>query len=178
MSGASRFRSLEHDGNDFFDRERDMTAAIETMISKLAAWLSRHSIDILRISLGLVFVAFGTLKFFPGVSPAEALSVATLERLSMGLLSGYAAQAVIAGLEVFIGLTLVTGRLLKTGLVVMAGALAGFFAPYALFFTDLFPGAPTLEAQYIFKDIVLAAAALVIGARALGARLVPARAAL
>ncbi|MEV5496600.1 DoxX family protein [Nonomuraea fuscirosea] len=152
-----------------------MTATIDTMISRLAAWLSRHSIDVLRISLGLVFVAFGTLKFFPGVSPAEALSVATLEKLSLGLLSGYAAQAVIAVMEVFIGLTLVTGKLLKTGLVVMTGALAGFFAPYALFFTDLFPGAPTLEAQYIFKDIVLAAAAMVIAARALGARLVPVR---
>ncbi|MEV0309544.1 DoxX family protein [Nonomuraea fuscirosea] len=152
-----------------------MTATIDTMISRLAAWLSRHSIDVLRISLGLVFVAFGTLKFFPGVSPAEALSVATLEKLSLGLLSGYAAQAVIAAMEVFIGLTLVTGKLLKTGLVVMTGALAGFFAPYALFFTDLFPGAPTLEAQYIFKDIVLAAAAMVIAARALGARLVPVR---
>ncbi|MCK2220963.1 DoxX family protein [Actinomadura sp. ATCC 31491] len=152
-----------------------MTATIDNLITKLAAWLTRHSIDVLRVSLGLVFVAFGTLKFFPGVSPAEALSVATLEKLSMGLLSGYAAQAVIAGMEVFIGLTLVTGRLLKTGLVVMAGAMVGFFAPYALFFTDLFPGTPTLEAQYIFKDIVLAAAAMVVGARALGASLVPAR---
>ncbi|GAA2824726.1 DoxX family protein [Nonomuraea rubra] len=152
-----------------------MTATIETMISRLSGWLARHSIDVLRISLGLVFVAFGTLKFFPGVSPAEALSVATLEKLSLGLLSGYAAQAVIAAMEVFIGLTLVTGKLLKTGLVVMTGALAGFFAPYVFFFTNLFPGAPTLEAQYIFKDIVLAAAAMVIGARALGARLVPAR---
>lgn len=152
-----------------------MTATIETMITRLSGWLARHSIDVLRVSLGLVFVAFGTLKFFPGVSPAEALSVATLEKLSLGLLSGYAAQAVIAAMEVFIGLTLVTGKLLKTGLVVMTGALAGFFAPYVFFFTNLFPGAPTLEAQYIFKDIVLAAAAMVIGARALGARLVPAR---
>ncbi|GAA4951377.1 putative membrane protein YphA (DoxX/SURF4 family) [Nonomuraea thailandensis] len=152
-----------------------MTATIETMISRLSGWLARHSIDVLRVSLGLVFVAFGTLKFFPGVSPAEALSVATLEKLSLGMLSGYAAQAVIAAMEVFIGLALVTGKLLKTGLVVMTGALAGFFAPYVFFFTNLFPGAPTLEAQYIFKDIVLAAAAMVIGARALGARLVPAR---
>ncbi|GGT08838.1 hypothetical protein GCM10010156_77220 [Planobispora rosea] len=143
-------------------------------ISTLASWLTRHSIDVLRVSLGLVFVAFGTLKFFPGVSPAEELSVATLEALSLGTVSGYPAQLVIACMEVFIGLTLVTGKLLKTGLTVMAGALAGFFAPYVLFFTDLFPGAPTLEAQYIFKDIVLAAAAMVIAARALGASLVPA----
>jgi uncharacterized membrane protein YkgB len=35
----------------------------------------------------------------------------------------------------------------------------------------MFPGAPTLEAQYVIKDIVLVAAGLVIAARALGARL-------
>ncbi|MFC7586490.1 hypothetical protein ACFQYP_24170 [Nonomuraea antimicrobica] len=43
-----------------------MTTAVQNLISKLGAWLSRHSIDVLRVSLGLVFVAFGTLKFFPG----------------------------------------------------------------------------------------------------------------
>ncbi|WP_187368240.1 hypothetical protein [Nonomuraea terrae] len=69
-----------------------------------------------------------------------------------------------------------TGRFLKTGLVLMAGAMVGFLAPLALFFTDMFPGGPpTLEAQYILKDIVLATAAMVIAARALGARMVAAR---
>jgi putative oxidoreductase len=48
-------------------------------------------------------------------------------------------------------------------------------SPLVLFYGDLFPGAPTLEAQYVFKDIVLAAAGLVIAARTLGARLVPER---
>jgi hypothetical protein len=76
--------------------------------------------------------------------------------------------------ECFIGVTLVTGRLLKTGLVVLAMSLVGIMSPLVLFFTDLFPGAPTLEAQYVFKDIVLAAAGLVVAARALGARMVTA----
>jgi 4-hydroxy-3-methylbut-2-enyl diphosphate reductase len=34
-------------------------------------WLARHSVDLLRVSLGLVFLGFGVLKFFPGLSPAE-----------------------------------------------------------------------------------------------------------
>ncbi|MFD2355338.1 DoxX family protein [Nonomuraea ferruginea] len=149
---------------------------IENATSKLTTWLSRHSIDILRVSLGLVFVAFGTLKFFPGVSPAEALSVATLEKLSLGMLSGYAAQLVISrhgGLhrphpgdrqtpEDRTGRDdRRTGRLLRTVRTVLHRPVPR--------------RPPTLEAQYIFKDIVLAAAAMVIGARALGARLVPAR---
>jgi uncharacterized membrane protein YkgB len=35
----------------------------------------------------------------------------------------------------------------------------------------MFPGAPTLEAQYVLKDIVLVASGLVIAATAMGARL-------
>lgn len=153
------------------------TNALSRMIPAAAEWLSRHSVDILRISLGLIFLGFGMLKFFPGVSPAEGLSVATVEALTLGVLSGPAALFVVAAMETFIGITLITGRLLKTGLLVLAGALVGIMAPLVLFFTDLFPGAPTLVAQYVLKDIVLAAAALVIAAGALGARLVPQRAA-
>jgi len=43
-----------------------------------------------------------------------------------------------------------------------------------LFPGDLFPGGlPTLEAQYVLKDIVLGAAAAVVAARALGRPLRP-----
>lgn len=125
--------------------------------------------------LGLVFLAFGVLKFFPDASPAQALVERTLDTLTFGLLSGEAALLVTAVAECFIGLTLVTGKLVKAGLVVLAGSLIGIMSPLVLFFGDLFPGTPTLEAQYVFKDIVLAAAGLVIAARTLGARLIPER---
>lgn len=143
-------------------------------ITHVTEWLSRHSIDVLRISVGLVFLAFGALKFVPGASPAQELSVRTLETLTFGMLSGGTALLVVAVAECVVGLTLVTGRFLRTGLVVLGGSLVGIMSPLVLFFTDLVPGWPTLEAQYVFKDIVLAAAGLVIAARVLGARLVPA----
>ncbi|TMR21281.1 DoxX family membrane protein [Nonomuraea turkmeniaca] len=150
-----------------------MTTTIHRMIPAVTRWLAANSIDVLRVSLGMIFLGFGVLKFFPGVSPAEELSVATVQTLSLGLLSGTTALMFVAAVECFVGLTLITGRLLKTGLAVLAGALVGIMAPLVLFFTDLFPGPPTLTAQYVLKDIVLAAAAMVIAARALGARLVP-----
>ncbi|HEX6325849.1 MAG TPA: hypothetical protein VFZ72_04705 [Jiangellaceae bacterium] len=140
--------------------------------ARLATWLARHSVDILRISLGLVFLGFAVLKYFPGVSPAEDLAVRTVETLSLGILSGYGALVATAIVETFIGLTLITGKLLRAGLLVLGGAMVGILSPLVLFFGDLFPGAPTLEAQYVLKDIVLVAAALVVTARALGARLV------
>jgi putative oxidoreductase len=137
----------------------------------LRAWLNRYSIDVLRISLGLVFALFGILKFIPGASPAEDLAVRTVDTLTFGLVSGTAALWTTAFVESVIGLTLVTGRFIRTGLVVLGLALIGIMSPVVLFFGELFPGAPTLEAQYVLKDLVLAAAGLVIGAAALGSRL-------
>ncbi|TCM51940.1 DoxX family membrane protein [Kribbella sp. VKM Ac-2568] len=137
--------------------------------NRITGWLGRRSIDILRISLGLVFLAFGILKFFPGASPAEALVIRTIDTLTLGVISGQSALLLTAVMECFIGITLVTGKLLRTGLLVLGFSLVGIMSPLVLFFGDLFPGTPTLEAQYVFKDIVLAAAGLVIAAKALAA---------
>jgi uncharacterized membrane protein YphA (DoxX/SURF4 family) len=149
----------------------------DAVLARLSRWLTRHSIDLLRISLGVVFLGFGSLKFFPGASPAEALAARTLDTLSLGLVSGRQAVVLTAVAECFIGVTLISGKLLKVGLLVLAGSLVGIMSPLVLFFGDMFPGTPTLEAQYVFKDIVLVAGGLVVAARALGARLVPGRAA-
>lgn len=145
---------------------------LERATMRLAGWLNRHSIEVLRVSVGLVFLVFGALKFIPGASPAQELAVRTLETLSLGILSGQAALLTTAIAECVIGLTLITGRLLKTGLLVLGASLVGIMAPLVLFYAELVPTAPTLEAQYVFKDIVLVAAGTVIAARALGARLV------
>jgi putative oxidoreductase len=142
-----------------------------------AGWLAGHSINLLRVSLGLVFLGFGALKFVPGASPAEDLVARTVDRLSFGLVPDRPALLLTAVAECFIGVTLISGRLLKVGLLVLAGSMVGILSPLVLFFPDLFPGAPTLEGQYVLKDIVLVAAGLVVAAQAFGAKLVsvPAR---
>ena len=53
-------------------------------------WLNAHSITVLRISLGLVFLVFASFKFVPGLSPAEDLAVATIEKLTFGMVTGSA----------------------------------------------------------------------------------------
>lgn len=147
--------------------------AADRVQRRLAGWLNTYSIEILRVSLGVVFLAFGVLKFFPDASPAQDLVVRTLTTLSAGILSDQAALLVTAVAECFIGLTLISGRFLRVGLLVLGASLVGIMSPLVLFSTDLFGNGPTLEAQYVFKDIVLAAAGLVVAARALGARLTP-----
>ncbi len=140
---------------------------------RLTRWLAKRSIDLLRVSLGVVFLGFGVLKFFPGASPAEALVARTVDTLSLGVVSGRGAVLLTAVAECFIGITLVSGKFLRAGLLVLAASLVGIMSPLVLFFGDMFPGTPTLEAQYVFKDIVLAPGGLVVAARARGARLVP-----
>jgi hypothetical protein len=76
-------------------------------------------------------------------------------------------------LETFLGLILLTGRGLRLGLVVMAGWLGAILAPVVLFPGEMFPGGfPTLAAQYVLKDLILAAAWAVVAAQVLGARLI------
>lgn len=134
----------------------------------LTRWLRRHSVDALRISVGLVFLTFGALKFVPGASPAEALAVRTIDTLSFGIVSGDLARLTTAVAETFIGATLVSGLLLRAGLAVLALSLVGIVSPLVLFSAQLFPGTPTLEGQYVLKDIVLIASGLVIAGQVLG----------
>lgn len=145
--------------------------ALTAALARLHGLLERHSVAVLRVSLGLVFLGFGILKFFPGLSPAEGIASATIERLTFGVVAGEQAVLMTAVVETFIGLTLVTGRFVRLGLVVLTGAMVGIMSPLVLFTDQLFPHGPSLLGQYVLKDIVLAAAAMVVAAYALGSRL-------
>ncbi len=153
-------------------RTREVAHRPPTPVDRLLAVVTAYGVDALRISLGLVIAGFGALKFFPGASPAEALVMKTTDALTLGLVDGRLAVIGTAHLEVVLGLVLITGRLLKPGLVLMAGWLVGILSPVVLFPGEMFPGGlPTLEAQYVLKDVILAAAWLVVAAHALGARM-------
>ena len=56
--------------------------------NRVADWFGRRSVDILRVSLGLIFLGFGVLKSFPGASPAEALVMRTVDTLTFGIIHG------------------------------------------------------------------------------------------
>ncbi|GAA1183143.1 hypothetical protein GCM10009584_26490 [Ornithinimicrobium humiphilum] len=147
-------------------------AAVHTGLERLTEVLAAHSVDALRVSLGLVFLAFASVKYVAGLSPAEDLAVATVSQLTFGVVTGSSALLLTAVTETVIGLTLLTGRLVRLGLVVMAGAMVGIMSPLVLFPDQMWvDGGPTLVGQYVFKDVVLVAGALVVAAHALGARM-------
>jgi uncharacterized membrane protein YphA (DoxX/SURF4 family) len=148
---------------------------LEPIDEHVTRWMARHGILLLRISLGLVFAWFGALKFFPGLSPAQDLAGSTIEVLSGGLVPAALAVPFLAAWEVAIGIGLLSGRLMRVTLALLWLQMLGTVTPLALF-PDLcftwFPVAPTLEGQYIIKNVVLVAAGLVLGATVRGGRLV------
>ncbi len=143
--------------------------------TSLNRWLVANSILLLRISLGFIFLAFGALKFFPGLSPIEDLTTQTTTALTFGLIPPSVGLVMIAALECAIGLCFVTGMFLRVGVWLMGAQMLGAMSPLVLFPGELFSGpsyTPTLAAQYIVKDVVLVAAGMVIASTWTGARIV------
>lgn len=142
---------------------------------RITRFMADHGITVLRISLGIVFLWFGALKFFPGMSPATDLAARTIRAITGGLLSDAVALNVLATWESLIGLGLIAGRLLRTTLFLLWLQMAGTLLPLVLFPGEVFtviPFAPTLEGQYIIKNVVLISAAIVIGATVRGGRVI------
>lgn len=134
--------------------------------SRVTAWMGRHGIPLLRISLGIIFFWFGFLKFFPGLSPAQGLATRTIDILSFGLVGPDVSIILLALLECVIGAGLIFGVYLRTVLFLLFAQMLGTVTPVFLFPYEVFtqiPYAPTLEGQYIIKNLVLISAGLVIG---------------
>lgn len=138
-------------------------------------WMARHGANLVRIALGIVFLWFGLLKFFPGLSPAEALATRTVTTITVGRAPPGLSLPVLATWECAIGLGLLTGKALRFTLLLLALQMAGTLLPLVLF-RDLtwvhFPYAPTLEGEFIIKNLVFVGAALVVGATVRGGSLV------
>jgi putative oxidoreductase len=134
----------------------------------LKSLLERWSIPALRVALGLVFAAFGVMKFFPGVSPLEPLVEATWGVLTFGMVGGQLALVLTAVIETVAGVALISGVFARFGLLMLAIAFVGILSPLVFFPGELFAdGGPTLLGQYVMKNVVLIAAALVIASRVL-----------
>jgi uncharacterized membrane protein YphA (DoxX/SURF4 family) len=137
--------------------------------------MARHGVRLLRISLGAVFFWFGFLKFFPGLSPATELATKTIRVLTLGAIPSGVAIAVLATWESLIGLGLIFGVAMRATLALLFVQMIGTVLPLVFFPNEVFtriPYAPTLEGQYIIKNVVLVSAAIVIGATVRGGGLV------
>lgn len=161
-----------------------MPATTDTpaMPSSLAAadrhithWMADHGVAILRVALGVIFLWFGFLKFFPGVSSEEAMATRTISAITFGLMPPNISRVLLATWECAIGLGLLTHKAMRLTLLLLFAQMMGALLPLALFPGETFtraPIVPTLQGQFIIKNFVLIAAAIVVGATVRGGKIV------
>jgi len=145
-----------------------LVAVFERVDRRIVAWMEAHGVAFLRASLGIVFLWFGFLKFFPGLSPAQELALRTTDILTFGMVPSSMAIVLLAGWECLIGLGLLANRWMRAVLLLLFVQMAGTMTPILFFPDEVFtriPYAPTLEGQYIIKNLVLISAGIVIGAK-------------
>ena len=147
-------------------RNRQYVNSIQKIDRSVRKWMKKNGFTLLRLSIGFIFLWFGLLKFFPGLSPAEELVTETIRRVTFGLFSALQINTGLAVWETLIGLGLVFGRFMRFTLLLLFLQLPGTFLPVFLFPEQAFewvPFVPTLKGQYIFKNVVLIAAGILLG---------------
>jgi uncharacterized membrane protein YkgB len=142
---------------------------IKRALDSLRKSVEKRSVMLLQLSLGIVFLWFGLLKFFDA-SPAEDIASKTLTWLTFGYVKAAVSLPILAAVECAIGLGIITKRLLKYVTPVLYLQMAGTMLPLLIFRSETWaaPFVPTMEGQYIIKNIVLIAAALTLNAAAKG----------
>lgn len=151
-------------------------SGFDRLDARFTRWLSRYSVAALRIGLGVVFLWFGMLKFFPGFNPGEELATHMIETFTFGTISPRAGLVMMGIIESAVGLGLISRRFVRTTLFLLVVLLLGKVLPLFLLTGEVFvsvPFIPTLEGQSIIKNVVLLGAGLVIGSTVRGGRIVP-----
>ncbi len=117
--------------------------------------------SILKFSLGIIYLHFGFLKFYPDLSPAELLATQTIMTLTGHRLDAQQSLFLLALMETLIGLGFLFNVFRRAMFVLFTFHMLGTLTPLILlpeFAFKIAPLAPTIEGQYIIKNIVFLAA--------------------
>jgi uncharacterized membrane protein YphA (DoxX/SURF4 family) len=117
----------------------------------------------LALSIGIVYLWFGALKFFPHLSPAEGLAMNTIHLLTFGYLPSHIAIFLLAMMEVVIGICFILNIFRRESIILALFHMACTFTPLFFFAEESFvsgPLVPTLLGQYIGKNLIIVAALL------------------
>ena len=141
-----------------------MKLELNALDSLIATAMRRGGPSAMRLSIGALFVWFGILKPL-GLSAAEPLVRATVAW--MPWFDPGTWVALIGIWEVAIGIAFLLG-LTRTAIALLFLQMIGTFMPLLLlpdvtFQAGRIPYAPTMEGQYIFKNLVIISGALIVG---------------
>ncbi len=139
---------------------------------KLIAWLSKVFPPLARVAIFVVFFWFGLLKLL-GLSPAGPLAHALVTN-TVGPAYFNELYLILAALECLIGVLFLIPRATRLTIPLLLGHMVIVSSPLilvpSLAWSQVF--VPTLEGQYIIKNIAIIALAIGIAAqlRPLGTR--------
>ena len=112
---------------------------------------------IVSLSIGVVYLWFGCMKFFNDSTPIAQLAQNTIEVLSIGLIPPHLSIMILAAVETGLGALLIF-QAIRVVLVISFFHILFTFSPIFLFpeyvFTESGLGF-TLIGQYIFKNIII-----------------------
>lgn len=93
---------------------------------------------ILAISIGVIYLWFGVLKFFPNASPAEELAKNTIDILTFHLIPSNSSIILLATWETLIGLFLILNIWRRTTVVIAIIHIIFTFSPIFILTEQVF----------------------------------------
>tara|TARA_R110000868_G_C10721179_1_gene750823 strand:+ start:446 stop:874 length:429 start_codon:yes stop_codon:yes gene_type:complete len=126
---------------------------------------NRNENTLLSLAIGIIYLWFGTLKFFPELSPAEDLAKRTIQLLTFGIIPSSISILILAFVEVVIGLCLIFNFYSKQIVKIAIVHIIFTFSPLFFFTEESFTTTiltPTLLGQYIGKNLIIIAALFTI----------------
>ena len=139
-----------------------MKILFEKFYFRFSHKMEKHSINIMRIALAVVYIWFGGLKIF-GMSPAGELIEQTVYWFDPQIFI-----PILGVCEVIIGLGLLIKRCIPFTILLLLMHMVATFLPILILKTicfDAFPYCPTLAGQYIIKNLILISGALIIASK-------------
>lgn len=121
--------------------------------------MEKHSINLMRFALAIIYIWFGALKIL-GMSPAGELVEQTVYWFKPEIF-----VPILGICEVIIGSGLLIKRFIPYTIVLILLHMSATLFPIFILKTscfEAFPYCPTLVGQYIIKNLVLIAGALVV----------------
>lgn len=140
-----------------------MATKLQKLDKKILKEAHSHAEGIARLALFIVFFWFGLLKVLM-VSPAFGL-VSELQDITLPFFSNETFVVILGLAEMFIGLGFIFTQLTRVSILLMVLHMITTMLPLIMLPDIAWQGflTPTLEGQYIIKNIVLVALALQIG---------------
>jgi uncharacterized membrane protein YkgB len=144
------------------EEEDGVVSTVVERIDRVAVpFLTRWALPALRWSLAIVFIWFGALKVM-GASPVVDLVASTVYWVDPDWF-----VPVLGVVEILVGLGLATRKWLRLALLVLAAQLVGTLLVFVVLpdvaFQDGNPLKLTVEGEFVVKNVVLLAAAMVVG---------------